>query len=348
MNLTYGIIAVVGFLIAGILGMIAIDPGYLPEAPVFPAGEKPTICTTDWLPQCGVDGQTYANLCTLHFANVELSHPGECVVADLVINGTTVEPEPEPELEPEPTPESTPEQIPGESIMTVPLPHQTHTVSIVEGSSVPGCEETKECYLPNSVEIWVGDTVSWNNDDTAAHTVTAGSPAGSPSGVFDSSLFMSSTTFDFTFEEAGIYPYFCMVHPWMSGEIIVNEVEEMIVIPEEPAEEPIPEEPIVEEPSSSPLEVILAQGSSMPGCEKTKECFLPYQLEISYGEIVTWTNTDSAAHTVTSGAPGTPDGVFDSGMVLANQSWEFTFADSGEYDYYCMVHPWMTGKVMVI
>jgi plastocyanin len=56
---------------------------------------------------------------------------------------------------------------------------------------------------------------------------------------------------------------------------------------------------------------------------------------------------DSAAHTVTSGTPPNPDGVFDSGMMLVNQTFEFTFTDTGEYDYYCLLHPWMQGKVMV-
>ena len=37
----------------------------------------------------------------------------------------------------------------------------------------------------------------------------------------------------------------------------------------------------------------------------------------------------------------------DSGMMMVNQSWEFTFTDSGEYDYYCVLHPWMTGKIIV-
>jgi len=62
---------------------------------------------------------------------------------------------------------------------------------------------------------------------------------------------------------------------------------------------------------------------------------------------VIWNNIDSAAHTVTSGIPGSPDGIFDSGMVLSGGTFEFTFTEPGEYDYYCMVHPWMTGKVMV-
>ncbi|MEJ2259987.1 MAG: plastocyanin/azurin family copper-binding protein, partial [Nitrosopumilaceae archaeon] len=90
-----------------------------------------------------------------------------------------------------------------------------------------------------------------------------------------------------------------------------------------------------------------AVGSAIPGCEETLECYLPYQIEISTGETVIWDNIDSAAHTVTSGMPGSPDGVFDSGMVLSGGTFEFTFTEPGEYDYYCMVHPWMTGKVMV-
>ena len=99
---------------------------------------------------------------------------------------------------------------------------QTIVVEIPAGTSTPGCEETNKCFTPSSVTINVGDTVEWHNTDTAAHTVTSGSPADGPSGVFDSSLFMGGATFDVTFEEAGSYDYFCMVHPWMVGSIQVN------------------------------------------------------------------------------------------------------------------------------
>ena len=43
-----------------------------------------------------------------------------------------------------------------------------------------------------------------------------------PSGVFDSSLLMASANYAFTFDEAGSYDYFCMVHPWMVGSVSVN------------------------------------------------------------------------------------------------------------------------------
>ena len=98
----------------------------------------------------------------------------------------------------------------------------THTVDIPVGTSVPGCEESNECYLPADITINAGDTVNWINIDTAAHTVTGGSPADGPSGVFDSSLVMASAEYAFTFNDAGNYDYFCMVHPWMVGSVTVN------------------------------------------------------------------------------------------------------------------------------
>jgi plastocyanin len=146
-----------------------------------------------------------------------------------------------------------------------------------------------------------------------------------------------------------------MVHPWMTGEITVNEIKEMIVneiaVGEPSPVEPSPEvEPVDIEPiekRAAPVEVTMAQGSGAPGCETTNECFIPYQVEIYSGEPVVWINADSAAHTVTSGLPAIHDGLFDSGMIMSNQQWEFVFTDSGEYDYHCMLHPWMTGKVIV-
>ena len=242
------------------------------------------------------------------------------------------------------------------SISAMPVSPTTHMISIPQGVSSRGCDTTNMCYLPSSLEVQVGDTVSWSNDDTAAHTVSSGTPDGLD-GIFDSNLFMAGTTFEFTFDDIGTYPYFCMVHPWMTGEVIVNELEEMIVN-EIAVGEPSPVEPEVVEPvaepkvepiekRAAPVEVTMAQGSGAPGCETTNECFIPYQVEIYSGEPVVWINTDSAAHTVTSGLPAIHDGLFDSGMLIPDQKWEFVFTDSGEYDYHCMLHPWMTGKVIV-
>ena len=103
--------------------------------------------------------------------------------------------------------------------------HHSATVTNAPGSSVPGCEETADgCFIPNTVTIDIGGTVTWENNDTAAHTSTGGSATDGPSGVFDSSLIMAGSSFSHTFEDAGTFDYFCMVHPWMEGTVIVEDM----------------------------------------------------------------------------------------------------------------------------
>ena len=99
---------------------------------------------------------------------------------------------------------------------------QTVTISMPSGTSVPGCEETNACYIPAAVNVNAGDTVVWSNDDTAAHTVTGGTPTGGPDGSFDSGLVMAGSSFEIVADTSGSYDYFCMVHPWMIGNLRVN------------------------------------------------------------------------------------------------------------------------------
>ena len=102
--------------------------------------------------------------------------------------------------------------------------HTSATVTNAIGSSTPGCENTNQCFIPNPVTIAMGGTVTWENTDNAAHTVTSGSATDGPDGVFDSSLIMAGgATFSHTFDDAGTYDYFCMVHPWMAGTVIVED-----------------------------------------------------------------------------------------------------------------------------
>ena len=107
------------------------------------------------------------------------------------------------------------------------------TVTNAPGSSTPGCEETDNCFVPSTVVITAGGTVTWENTDTAAHTASSGTAAGGPDGVFDSSLIMAGGSYSKTLDDEGTYPYFCMVHPWMQGTVIVEaeaahgDVEEM-------------------------------------------------------------------------------------------------------------------------
>lgn len=109
-----------------------------------------------------------------------------------------------------------------ETTMDKPVGPTTHSVDMPKGTSVPGCEEKNSCFTPANIKVNAGDTVEWMNVDTAAHTVTGGSPADGPSGIFDSSLVMGGASFAFTFNDAGSYKYFCMVHPWMTGSVTAN------------------------------------------------------------------------------------------------------------------------------
>jgi len=114
------------------------------------------------------------------------------------------------------------EPLPSEVSEEQPMLPAIVEINVAEGSGVPGCDETNECFIPYEVSISVGGKVIWNNVDSAAHTVTSGTPSDGPDGTFDSSLFMAATTFEHTFDESGTYDYFCIVHPWMTGTIQVN------------------------------------------------------------------------------------------------------------------------------
>jgi len=98
-------------------------------------------------------------------------------------------------------------------------------VIVPAGTSVPGCEETNECFSPAEISIQVGDTVTWYNDDSAAHTVISGvtTDVNSVGAVFDSGLFFAGDTFSYKFTSSGNVPYFCIVHPWMTGKVIVGD-----------------------------------------------------------------------------------------------------------------------------
>ena len=94
------------------------------------------------------------------------------------------------------------------------------TVEPVEGSGAPGCEP--ECYTPTTVTISAGGSVIFSNTDTAPHTATSGSAVDGPDGIFDTSLIMVNASYSVTLSDVGTYTYFCMVHPWMEGTVIVE------------------------------------------------------------------------------------------------------------------------------
>ena len=97
------------------------------------------------------------------------------------------------------------------------------TVTNAPGSSTPGCEDTNNCFIPSVATVDLGAVVTWENTDNAAHTATSGSATDGPDGVWDSSLMMVNGSYSYTADTVGTFDYFCMVHPWMTGTLIVED-----------------------------------------------------------------------------------------------------------------------------
>jgi plastocyanin len=71
-------------------------------------------------------------------------------------------------------------------------------------------------YSPNPIEVNVGQTITWVNDDSVIHTAT------STDGIFDSNILQRGQTFSHTFDTVGEYPYYCDLHPNMVGTVRVT------------------------------------------------------------------------------------------------------------------------------
>ena len=107
--------------------------------------------------------------------------------------------------------------------------HSEVTITPISGSgSGSGCELTEEgCYNPSTVTVDVGGVVIFSNTDGAAHTFSSGVPSDDIIGLeFDSGMLSAGDSAEWIPENVGEFPYFCMIHPWMDGLIIVQEVEE--------------------------------------------------------------------------------------------------------------------------
>ena len=190
-----------------------------------------------------------------------------------------------------------------------------------------------ESFQPPALEVAVGASVTWENiDGDDDHTVTA------DDGAFNSGVMPVGSAFEHTFEAPGIFPYFCAIHPEMVGTITV--------VGDAPAQ---PEDVTVEAPIS--VETEEADDGADPADATSTEpvaativdlTFQPPVIEVDAGTSVTWTNEDGVPHTVTA---RTAD--FNSGVMQEGGTFSQTFDAPGTFDYFCAVHPSMSGTVVV-
>jgi plastocyanin len=103
-----------------------------------------------------------------------------------------------------------------------------------------------------------------------------------------------------------------------------------------PAPAPAPGPASTRGGSSSP--VTIPAGASTLG----SSAYAPDSVNVAVGGTVTWTNSDSVAHTSTSDASG-----WDSGIVAPGAQFSVAFPTAGTFSYHCAIHPGMIGTVVV-
>ena len=118
-------------------------------------------------------------------------------------------------------------------ISVTPVFAEEYLIDIPFGAYNPELNTPAEVwYDPPRITILEGDTITWYNDDKEGHTVTSGQGSGrfgwmsdkfgNPDGLFDSGRFLPGESWTYTFEKIGTFPYFCTIHPWMEGVVLVE------------------------------------------------------------------------------------------------------------------------------
>jgi len=168
------------------------------------------------------------------------------------------------------------------------------TITIPFGSYNPKLDTPTEVwYDPTVINVKVGDTITWLNDDKEGHTVTSGQSAGrfgwmsakqgnfgEPDGIFDSGRFMPKDSWTYTFENAGTFSYFCTFHPWMEG--IVNVEQTIPNYPHDAAGNKIEMFPVIQFTPDKLIELdITWEPNVIKTFEKTKFIYHTYDPAIN-------------------------------------------------------------------
>ncbi|HYC11153.1 MAG TPA: cupredoxin domain-containing protein [Nitrososphaerales archaeon] len=189
-------------------------------------------------------------------------------------------------------------------------PSSGATVIIPAGTG----SNTKLNYVPATATVVVGlnNTVTFVNEDSVVHTVTATNKA------FDSGDIKPGASWTYNFTSPGTYSYYCIYHSaWMKGTITVTGPSGVAVV-----------------------KVVIPAGTATD----VKQSFQPAMIVVVIGvnNTVSWVNEDTAPHTVTAA-----DNSFNSGNLVPGATFTHTFTTPGTYPYSCSYHSWMKGTVVV-
>lgn len=211
-------------------------------------------------------------------------------------------------------------------------------VSILSGAAVQGNDD----YDPDNAEVPIegpGSEIVWDNLDTVPHTATSGTGPTDPesAALFDTSIINGGEKSDNIVlegvSEGDIINYYCSVHPYMTGQLTIVAAGEGAQTGGGAAAGPA---------------INILSGAAVQGSPD----YDPDELTAKKGDEVNVVNQDNVPHTVTSGT-GANDAnkgsVFDTSIINGGESAKISLAevDPGVYDYFCFVHPYMTGKITV-
>ncbi len=212
----------------------------------------------------------------------------------------------------------------------------TTTIVILQGAGVQGSDD----YDPDEAQVPLGNKIVWDNQDTVPHTSTSGIDNNDPAlgDLFDTSFItggeQSGPVETEGMAEGDVIEYFCTLHPYMTSVLTITAAGAGNTTGGGAA-------------AAGPTINIL-EGSSVQGSDD----YDPDPLTAKVGDEVNVVNQDTVPHTVTSGT-GASDAnmgaVFDTSFIIGGDSAKLSLSevDPGEYDYFCTVHPYMTGKITV-
>jgi plastocyanin len=231
-----------------------------------------------------------------------------------------------------------------------PAEEGTTRIAILAGAAVQGSPD----YDPDPAEVPAGNSIVWNNEDTVPHTSTSGTGPQDPASaqLFDTSIINGgeeSTPVQIQGASEGqTIPYYCIVHPYMTAELTITAAGQGGGGGAAQSGNTTGGGAGGAAAGGGGTTLAILAGSSIQGSPD----YDPDELTVAAGSEVTVTNDDTLPHTVTSGTgPTDPNSAqsFDTSLINGGESATLSLAQvaAGQYDYYCMVHPYMTGKLTV-
>lgn len=170
-------------------------------------------------------------------------------------------------------------------------------------------------FTPSTITIKAGRTLTFANTGNAKHSATA------KDGSFDTGLLARGQTARHKFNTPGTFPYFCVLHPGMTGTILVTDAAR----------------------TTPPPAVVVTAAPTVPGEVQLRDFeFSPTKLTVQAGATVTFSDIGAASHSATA-----TDGTWNTGIENPGDKVQLTFATPGTYSYYCLIHPAMTATLTV-